>query len=159
MTQVTPDIFENRLKESFYDRRVTLKSFCECLMRNAMPLLSFSMFPCRSLANTCSADKHVLPSHSHAETDEDQDLDALTFFGQMMCGANMVARLMADILLTCWLRAVWYSKSSRSFNRLRLAGGSSMKSSCSTSICRSLSGTSVLLPQSSKRVNPEEMGL
>lgn len=26
---------------------------------------------------------------------------ALTFLGQMMCGANMVARLMADILLTC----------------------------------------------------------
>lgn len=27
--------------------------------------------------------------------------DVLTLFGQMMCGANMVARLMADILLTC----------------------------------------------------------
>lgn len=26
---------------------------------------------------------------------------ALTFLGQMMCGANIVARLMADILLMC----------------------------------------------------------
>lgn len=33
-------------------RRRTLNSFCECLMRKAMPLLSFSMFPCRSLAIT-----------------------------------------------------------------------------------------------------------
>lgn len=29
------------------------------------------------------------------------DPEVLTFFGQMMCGANIVARLMADILLTC----------------------------------------------------------
>lgn len=79
--------------------------------------------------------------------------EVFTFFGQMMCGANIVARLIADILLTCWLRAVWYSRSSNNFNRLRLAGGSNMKSSWKASIWRSLSGTFVLFPSSSKRVN------
>lgn len=79
--------------------------------------------------------------------------EVITFFGQMMCGANIVARLIADILLTCWLRAVWYSRSSNNFNRLRLAGGSNMKSSWKASIWRSLSGTFVLFPSSSKRVN------
>lgn len=77
----------------------------------------------------------------------------LTFLGQMMCGANMVAKLRADILLACWLRAVWWSKSSSSFSRLRLAGGSSMNSSWNVSIWRSLSGTFVLSPLSSKRVS------
>lgn len=77
----------------------------------------------------------------------------LTFLGQMMCGANIVARLIADILLTCWLRAVWYSRSNSSFKRLRLAGGSSIKSSWYASIWRSLLGTSVLSPFSSKWVS------
>lgn len=77
----------------------------------------------------------------------------LTFFGQMMCGANIVARLMADILLTCWLRAVWCRRSSSSFKRLRLAAGSSMKSSWNASIWRSLSGVVVLSPFSSKWVS------
>lgn len=35
-------------------RLLTLNNFCECLIRNAMPLFSFSMFPCRSLAITCT---------------------------------------------------------------------------------------------------------
>lgn len=71
----------------------------------------------------------------------------------MMCGANIVAKLIADILLMFWLRAVWYNKSSRSFNKLRLAAGSSMKSSWNASIWRSLSGTFVFSPLSSNWVN------
>lgn len=39
--------------------------------------------------------------------EEKSEPTVLTFFGQMMCGANIVARLIADILLMCWLRAVW----------------------------------------------------
>lgn len=87
------------------------------------------------------------------ETAVKSEPEVITFFGQMMWGANIVARLIADILLTCWLRAVWYSRSSNNFNRLRLAGGSNMKSSWKASIWRSLSGTFVLFPSSSKRVN------
>lgn len=35
------------------------------------------------------------------ETAVKREPEVLTFFGQMMCGANIVARLIADILLTC----------------------------------------------------------
>lgn len=35
------------------------------------------------------------------ETAVKSEPEVITFFGQMMCGANIVARLIADILLTC----------------------------------------------------------
>lgn len=85
---------------------LTLNSRCECLMRKATPLFSFSMFPCRSLAVTSKMKQtkyHQMKNYYNQSCKAGKKATSvlLTFFGQMMCGANIVARLMADILFMC----------------------------------------------------------